>query len=383
MKVNAKKICAIILAILFVVNTAATVFLAMKAQTTDNRATANVEVTSTSGGKTSTIPKKDEADRVLLIDESGSMNVDFVLGVDFDTTTRYSDSKITENVLTNLNNGANYIVYVTDLEAYPTNDLSLNVGNHENVYLAFAMTEDVDFSEIAKHKAIWANALNQTNSTLIFVYPDGTEMVVFDNYSEDAENEEEEAVDNQNVSIKVDTEATTGDSISFRVLVVFLGTIIDLFLIFGIIIAILMDRNESGKKDVPAGIQDVLKDTTAFDGSGSFKSVYTQMLEWAEKMNISEVYRFASEVQKMSVSEAKSKDAEGQTHGWECLKKLFDAGERRITIVSDMDFNDDESMANGISFDHINFVLPENNTYNQEVMDKVIKLTKTYKVERV
>ena len=387
MKMNVKKITVIVLAILFAINTAATAFLALSAKSNDNNATANVEVMNTSDGKTPTVtPEKEEADRILLIDESGSMNVDFIMGVDFDETIRYSDSKITQNILDTLNGGASYVVYVTDMEAYPISDLQLNVGNHENVYLAFAMTEEVSYSEIAKHKAVWANALNQENSTLIFVYPDGSEMVVFDNYSEDvAESVNIEDATNNNLSIKVEAKSTTGDSISFRVLVLFLGTIIDLFLIFGIIIAVLMDRNDTVKTDggVPTGIQKALQDTTAMDGSASVVAEYQQMVEWAEKMGVSEVYRFATEVKKMTIEEAKKMKADGNTHGWKCLKEMFEAGERRITIVSDMEFNDDESVVAGIEFEHINFILPAGDKYNKEIMERVCKMAKSYKVERI
>lgn len=399
MKSNVKKVAVFALATLFAITTLFTALVCFLDKSATPSAKSNVEITVPVTGDAETsedIPEKEVTPetKVLLVDASGSMKNNIFASAGYDTVQKFGDylgqsggnSHIYTNIVRTLDMGVQIVGVVTDLESYPATDVnSLNGKNYENVSLTFYLPENVNPNYVSEYQKNWSNALDQTNSTLVFVNSDGSKLVVFDNYGkveeENIQKEKEDTEDESNIVVKVDTEATMGDSISFKTLVLILGTMIDLFCIFGIILIALFAHSEkTGKeKDVPDDIEEAFKLPVALDGSGSVSNEYNSMVKYAEKLKVSEVWRFAENVDKLSTEKAKKTPAGGNTSGWKCLKEMADAGLTEIAIMTDFGFNDDASQADSISFEHVTMIVPANIKVNDEIKQKVIGMCKTYK----
>ena len=399
MNKNLKKLAIITLAILFALTTTVTALVAIFHQSETPKATADVEITVpviSEDDESQEAPEKEEIPetKVLLVDASGSMKNNIAAYAGYDSVVKFGDylgqnggnSYIYTNIVRALDMGVQIVGVVSDLESYPASDINaLNGKKYENVSLTFYLPADVNASYVKDYQQNWSNALNHANSTLVFVYADNSKMVVFDEYGKEepevTEKVKETEKEESDIVVKVNTEATTGDSISFKTLALILGTIIDLFCIFGIILLALFARDEkSGKgKDVPEEIEEAFKLPVALDGSGSVANHYASMVAYAEKLKVAEVWRFAENVDKLSTDTAKNTPAGGNTSGWKCLKEMADAGLSEIAIMSDFGFNDDASVADGIKFDHITMIIPANTTVNDEVKQKVIGMCKSYK----
>lgn len=398
---NIKKIAIITLTILFALTTIATALVAFFYQTETPKSTADVEITVPVISEEEPLPQETPEEevipetKVLLVDASGSMKNNIAAYAGYDSVEEFSEylgqkggnSYIYTNVVRTLDMGVQIVGVVTDLESYPASDVNaLNGKKYENVSLTFYVPADVNASYVKDYQQNWSNALNPANSTLVFVYADGSKMVVFDAYAkEEPEVTEEVKVpekEESEIVVKVNTEATTGDSISFKSLALIFGTIIDLFCIFGIILLALFARNEkSGKgKDVPEDIQEAFELPVALDGSASVGNHYASMVAYAKKLKVAEVWRFAENVDKLSTKKAKHTPAGGNTSGWKCLKAMHDAGLSEIAIMSDFGFNDDASVADGLSFDHITLIVPVNAIVNDEVKQRIVGMCKSHKV---
>ena len=399
MNKNLKKLAIITLSILFIVTTLSTALIAFFHESETPNAKADVEIVvpvTSEEDEPQVIPEKEEIPetKVLLVDASGSMKNNIAAYAGYDSVVKFGDylgqnggnSYIYTNIVRALDMGVQIVGVVSDLESYPASDINaLNGKKYENVSLTFYLPADVNASYVKDYQQNWSNALNHANSTLVFVYADNSKMVVFDEYGKEepevTEKVKETEKEESDIVVKVNTEATTGDSISFKTLALILGTIIDLFCIFGIILLALFARDEkSGKgKDVPEEIEEAFKLPVALDGSGSVANHYASMVAYAEKLKVAEVWRFAENVDKLSTDTAKNTPAGGNTSGWKCLKEMADAGLSEIAIMSDFGFNDDASVADGIKFDHITMIIPANTTVNDEVKQKVIGMCKSYK----
>lgn len=399
MKNSVKKVAVFALATLFVVTTLFTALVCFLDKSQTPSAKSDVEISIPITGedeKSQEVPEKEviPETKVLLVDASGSMKNNIFASAGYDTVQKFGDylgqsggnSYIYTNIVRTLDMGVQIVGVVTDLESYPATDVnSLNGKKYENVSLTFYLPENVNPNYVSEYQKNWSNALDQTNSTLVFVNADGSKLVVFDNYGkveeEDAQKVKEDTDDESNIVVKVDTEATVGDSISFKTLVLILGTMIDLFCIFGIILIALFAHSEkTGKeKDVPDDIEEAFKLPVALDGSGSVSNEYNSMVKYAEKLKVSEVWRFAENVDKLSTEKAKKTPAGGNTSGWKCLKEMADAGLTEIAIMTDFGFNDDASQADSISFEHVTMIVPANIKVNDEIKQKVIGMCKTYK----
>jgi hypothetical protein len=400
MKNTVKKVAVFALSILFVVTT---VFMALVVSLHDSQtpsAKADVEISIPVTGeeeKSHEVPEEEitPETKVLLVDASGSMNNNIFASAGYDTVQKFGDylgqsggnSHIYTNIVRTLDMGVQIVGVVTDLESYPASDVNAISGKkYENVSLTFYLPADVNATYVKDYQANWSNALNSANSTLVFVYADGSKMVVFDAYAKEEpeapEEVEDEKKDDSEIVVKVNTEATTGDSISFNTLVLILGTIIDLFCIFGIILIALLARSDkAGKeKDVPDDIEEAFKLPVALDGSGSVANHYASMVKYAEKLKVPEVWRFAETVEKLSTDKAKSTPAGGNTSGWKCLKEMADAGLTSVAFMTDFGFNDDASLADGISFEHITMIIPANIKVDDAIKQKVIGMCKSHKV---
>ena len=392
MNKNLRKLAIIALATLFVVTTLSTALVAIFYDSVDPSAKSNVEIVvpvNNEDDKSQTTSEEEK--KVLLVDASGSMSGNIFASAGYDTVQKFSDyigqsdgdSYIYTNIVRALDMGVQVVGIVTDLESYPVSDMNaLNGKKYENVSITFYLPADVRPAYVKDYSTNWSNALNQENCTLLFVYADGTKMVVFDKYSVVEEQNADDDKVNSEIVVKVDTEATLGDAISFKTLVMILGTIIDLFCIFGIILLALVANSDRGGKenDVPDDIQEALKDPVAMDGSRSIDEKYQEMVAHAEKLNVTEVWRFAEDVEKMSIEKAKNMATGSKTSGWLCLKKMFDAKISRITILTDFGFNDDSSVADGIYFDHITMIIPANLGVDENVKQRVAGMCKTCKV---
>lgn len=401
MKNSVKKVAVFALATLFVVTTLFTALVCFLDKSQTPSAKSDVEISIPITGedeKSQEVPEKEviPETKVLLVDASGSMKNNIFASAGYDTVQKFGDylgqsggnSYIYTNIVRTLDMGVQIVGVVTDLESYPSTDVDSLAGKkYENVSLTFYLPANVNANYVMDYQINWSNALDQTNSTLVFVYADGSKLVVFDKYEEaepeiDEEVEPETTEEESNIVVKVNTEATAGDSISFKTLVLILGTMIDLFCIFGIIlIALFAHSDKSGKeKEVPVDIEEAFKLPVALDGSGSVANEYDSMVKYAEKLKVADVWRFAEDVDKLSTEKAKNTPAGGNTSGWKCLKEMAEAGLTEIAVMTDFGFNDDASQADGISFEHITMIVPANIKVNDEIMQKVIGMCKTYKV---
>lgn len=399
MKNTVKKVAVFALAALFVVTT---VFMTLvcflhDSQTPSAKSDVEISIPITSeDDKSQDVPEVEVTPetKVLLVDASGSMNNNIFASAGYDTVQKFGDylgqsggnSYIYTNIVRTLDMGVQIVGVVTDLESYPTSDVNALSGKkYENVSLTFYLPADVNATYVKDYQMNWSNALNSANSTLVFVYADGSKMVVFDAYAKEEPEATEEVKDEKKeeseIVVKVNTEATTGDSISFKTLVLILGTIIDLFCIFGIILIALLAHSEKVGKgnDVPEDIEEAFKLPVALDGSGSVSAQYDNMVKYAEKLKVAEVWRFAENVDKLSTEKAKNTPAGGNTSGWKCLKEMADAGLTEIAIMTDFGFNDEASQADDISFEHITMIIPANIKVNDEIKQKVVGMCKTYK----
>ena len=379
-----KKIAIVSLAALFIITTLFTAAVAFLDNSKTPSANSDVEISIPIAGGDETSQESTEKEvipetKVLLVDASGSMKNNIFASAGYDSVQKFGDylgqaggnSLIYTNIVRTLDMGVQIVGVVTDLESYPSSDVDAIAGkSYENVSLTFYLPADVDANAVKEYQTNWSNALDNTNSTLVFVNADGSKLVVFDAYEEVKEEEqvatETEEKEDSNIVVKVDTEATSGDSISFRTLVLILGTMIDLFCIFGIIMIAMFARSDkSGKeKDVPEEIEKAFELPVALDGSAS----------------VSDVWRFAENVDKISTIKAKSTPAGGNTCGWKCLKEMSDAGLSDVAIMTDFGFNDDASVADGISFNHITMIVPARISVNDEIKQKVCGMCKSYKV---
>lgn len=399
MKNTVKRVAIFALATLFIATTLFTALVVFfhDSQTPSAKSDVEISVPITSeDDKSQDVPEKEVTPetKVLLVDASGSMNNNIFASAGYDTVQKFGDylgqsggnSYIYTNIVRSLDMGVQIVGVVTDLESYPASDVNaLNGKKYENVSLTFYLPADVNATYVKDYQQNWSNALNPANSTLVFVYADGSKMVVFDAYAKEEPEEVKEAEDKKEDSeivVKVNTEATTGDSISFKTLVLILGSIIDLFCIFGIIlIALFAHSDKAGKgKDVPEDIEEAFKLPVALDGSGSVANQYASMVKYAEKLKVADVWRFAENVDKLSTDTAKNTPAGGNTSGWKCLKEMADAGLTEIAIMTDFGFNDDPAVAEGVSFDHITMIIPANIQVNDEIKQKVIGMCKSHKV---
>ena len=400
MKNTVKRVAIFALATLFIATTLFTALVVFfhDSQTPSAKSDVEISVPITSeDDKSQNVPEKEVTPetKVLLVDASGSMNNNIFASAGYDTVQKFGDylgqsggnSYIYTNIVRTLDMGVQIVGVVTDLESYPASDVNALSGKkYENVSLTFYLPADVNATYVKDYQTNWSNALNSANSTLVFVYADGSKMVVFDAYAKEEPEATEEVKDEKKedseIVVKVNTEATTGDSISFKTLVLILGTIIDLFCIFGIIlIALFAHSDKAGKgKDVPEDIEEAFKLPVALDGSGSVANQYASMVKYAEKLKVADVWRFAENVDKLSTDTAKNTPAGGNTSGWKCLKEMADAGLTEIAIMTDFGFNDDPAVADGISFDHITMIIPANIKVNDEIKQKVIGMCKSHKV---
>lgn len=363
----------------------------------------NVNVVSTVqpeevGPKTETVEVPMEVEpetRVLLVDASGSMDNTIYAFTGYDCVIPFSDylsessgdTRIGSCLSLVLDMGIRELGLVSDLEVYPRNDLqALETKFYSSRELLVYVPENVEQERYQLCRDTFAGMLDEKTSTLIFVFPSGTTDVVFDNYVKP----EDKTIKKE---VEVYPELVTQDEVIYddRVLEggnyvppsqvrnIWITFILVTALLIEVILALLMfiGRNtEKTKEPVKGTPQDVPEwvtravatGTIALDGSGSVKNSYSEFLSYLSKLsNINQVWRFAGDVEKLDVTTAKGREPEGRTHGWKCLSDIFQSGAKEVTLLSDLEFTDDEIQ--GLCFEKIVFVLP--NVYDQKMLVKL------------
>ena len=304
---------------------------------------------------------------ICLIDQSGSMSdytnkYFFAAGYDTIRTFGTEDSRITTEVVNAIDNGYQRIGVVTDLESWPSEEIEAIAGRSiGNVEIVFFVPEhvigDANYNIYVDH---YVDAMNSSNSTLRFVELETQTVIsVFENYKQLVEVPANTSITPADSSFTATGNYVEGNKIPYSLVLILI--LVFFLIIMALIIALIALAGAFGKKKdkdtgtVPAGVQRAIHaNAVALDGSSSVSNIYSQFINWCRQESVSNVFRFASQVEELSLDEAENKAASGQTVGYTCLKELFDRGYKEITIVSDMEFND--SPIDGIKFNKIFFV---------------------------
>lgn len=413
MKNTLRILAMILVAVFWLIGSAVHIWMAYDATTATAQApsaTANVRVeipepTTEPAPATEPTNEPAPATRVLLVDASGSMASNIFASVGYDVVVPFSDylgmksgdSHIATNIALVLSMGVKEIGVVTDLESYPFEELdSLEGRRFEGVQLTFFLPEQVEEKYVQAYTEVFVNALEYDSSSLTFVKFDGTKDVIFDNYGlEEVERvpatepapTTESADSGVVVTIDTNTVIPEHDGCVSK-WVAILGSLIYFTVLMALIEVILALCGRccgcaapapTPVAGVPTDVQQALSaDAVAADGSGSCAGIYAKICGYCEKLQVSHVWRFADSVEKLTLAKAKACSAGGQTAGYAAVRQIFESGAKTVTIVSDMEFNDKEDLA-GVSFDEITFVVPQN-SYAQDVIDRLLPLCKTHKV---
>jgi hypothetical protein len=239
---------------------------------------------------------------------------------------------------------------------------------------------DVNEQWLKNYEYQFSRILSPYTSTLKFIQNGNVIYCPFDNFEETIEKSENGSVyteDADYLYVEATENKDTVPMIAFVILAALSGVVT-----LGLIIALIcLCGNSDGESKTPAGIVRALTaDAVALDGSGSVSSLYKDFISWCKNENVSSVYRFASDVQVLSINEAETKSAEGQTCGYEALKKMADAGCKVITIVSDFEFNDEASYADNVYFDKIYMV---GRNISKAEIDMMTRYANTIEVVRI
>ena len=198
-----KKIAIVSLAALFIITTLFTAAVAFLDNSKTPSANSDVEISIPIAGGDETSQESTEKEvipetKVLLVDASGSMKNNIFASAGYDSVQKFGDylgqaggnSLIYTNIVRTLDMGVQIVGVVTDLESYPSSDVDAIAGkSYENVSLTFYLPAAVAANAVKEYQTNWSNALDNTNSTLVFVNADGSKLVVFDAYEEVKEEE--------------------------------------------------------------------------------------------------------------------------------------------------------------------------------------------------
>ena len=361
-----KKVAVVFLSIAIIaIICTATWYCLTKVDTTPS--TLTVEY---SGGSASYVTQEEieketiEEPSVVLIDRSGSMDGLIPAIAGYDTVKEFgldNTSPITTEIIGELKFYRNRVGVVSDLESYPSEEFDLvkdvPTSYYKGVELVFFVPADVDEEWLKLYEEEFDRILDPHTCTLKFVQNGKVIFCPFDNFKNETEGSKAGgatfSTTDGEFSVKAVENQDNVPMMAFVILAALFG-IVSLGLIIALICLV---GNSEKETDTPEGIKRALTaDGVALDGSGSVETIYQDFIEWCKKENVSSVYRFASGVQKLSLSDAESTPAEGQTHGYEALKRMSDDGCKVITVVSDFEFNDEASNAENVSFDKIYLV---------------------------
>lgn len=361
-----KKVAVVILSLAIIaIIGASTWYCLTKVDTTPS--TISVEY---NGGSASYVTQEQEeteeveSTSIALIDRSGSMDglIPAVAGYDKIKEFGLDDtSPIVTSVIEQLKMYQTRIGVVSDLESYPSDEFdfvtTVPTDYYNDVELIFFVPMNVNDEWLDLYEYEFTRILEPSTCTLKFVQNGKVIFCPFDNFKNKTEGskagEATFSTTDGEFSVRAVENKDNVPMMAFVILAALFGIVA-----LGLIIALIcLVGNSEKETDTPEGIKRALTaDGVALDGSGSVETIYQDFIEWCKKENISSVYRFASGVQKLSLSDAESTPAEGQTHGYEALKRMSDDGCKVITVVSDFEFNDEASNAENVSFDKIYLV---------------------------
>ena len=372
---STRRVAIFFIAVVMILSLLATALFV--ARCPDKSSTANATATLTSTSPTTTTPKS-----IGIRDMSVSMSKYVTAVPGYDTWTSFGDdgtSRITTEVVNALEQGYERIGVVTDLESYPKTEMNSITGKHyQNVELTFFVPASVNQNYLNSYINTFKGALDVSNCTLKFIDMNGQEIsVLYNNY----------AVQASTSPVTVHATYTEGNSIPRSVVIIGLEALF--LVIMALIIALIALCNRcccgfiggTGTSSTPEGVSKALNaDAIALDGSSSVVNAYHQFIRWAKNNGWRRVYRFASEVEEMSISKAEAQEAQGGTAGYAAMKEMYDAGHKVVTIVSDMEFTDEENHADGVFFDKIYFV---GENLSDAQVEPLKRFCKDYEIVRI
>lgn len=361
---SVKKVAVVLLAIAMLSIICATTWYCLtKVDTTPS--TISVEY---NGGSASYVTQEEteevESTSIALIDRSGSMDglIPAVAGYDKIKEFGLDDtSPIVTSVIEQLKMYQTRIGVVSDLESYPSDEFdfvtTVPTDYYNDVELIFFVPMNVDDEWLDLYEYEFTRVLEPSTCTLKFVQNGKVIFCPFDNFKNKTEGskagEATFSTTDGEFSVRAVENKDNVPMMAFVILAALFGIVA-----LGLIIALIcLVGNSEKETDTPEGIKRALTaDGVALDGSGSVETIYQDFIAWCKKENVSSVYRFAEEVQNISITDAESRPAGGKTCGFEALRKMADDGCKVISVVSDFKFNDAQSNAENVSFDKIYLV---------------------------
>lgn len=293
---------------------------------------------------------------ILLVDRSGSTRGMTVTGSDYATVVNFSSglgvvggySEIAEAMEEVLRTGYSRVGIVTDCEeTHKNGDTSWSAltGSYSNVEITIYLTEKYEDNDVQDCIVAVSAIIDPQNSSFKILKADGTLYYAgCDNYKQ-----EQEPV----ATTTYHTESTEGNKVPLSLVVILVEVAFLVFCIMAILLLALCGCSGKGK---PVETAITSSDAVLLDGSGSVKNSYNKAIKYCRKVGQSLVIRFSHSVTEMTLDEAEHVIPDGGTRGYEALKVAHEKGCRTITIVTDGQFNDEESQADGVTFEHIYFV---------------------------
>lgn len=368
-----KKIAILAIAIIMVLSMVATAL--MLAYTPDVMASSQTDVTTT----VNTVSSEHTSNSVLLVDRSGSTKGMTVTGSDYSDVVNFSSglgvvggySEIAEALNETLIAGYDRIGIVTDCEETHkdgSTDWKALTGSYDSVEISIFLTEEYEDNDVQASIAAVMSVIDTATCTFKVFKADGTLYYAgCDNYKQ-----EQEPV----ATTTYHTESTEGNKVPLSLVVILVEVAFLVFCIMAILLLALCGGNgKTGSTPVGTAIRN--SDSVLLDGSASVGSSYKKMIKFCRKEGKTEVIRFADSVQEMSLSEAENTLAGGGTRGYQAMQMAYSNGFRVVTILTDGQFNDEESQADGVTFEHIYFVgasLKEQDVQHLKKFGKIISI---------
>ena len=353
-----KKLAIIAIAIIMVLSMVATALVLAYTPDVSSNSTTDVVTTVSTGGA------NENNESILLVDRSGSTKGMTVTGSDYGDVVNFSSglgvvggySEIAEAMYEVLEAGYNRIGIVTDCEEThkdgSTNWDALN-GYYENVEILIYLTEVYEDDDIQDCILAVSRVINPNNCTFKIFKADGTMYHVG---CENFNNQDYSPV----ATTEFHTESTEGNKVPLSLVIILLEVGFLVFCIMAILLLALCEcKGKTGTTPVGTAINS--SDSVLLDGSGSVANEYKSMTGFCRREGKTSVIRFGGQsVSEMSIDEAEMAKADGATPGYEAMKFAYAKGHKTVTILTDGEFGDDESLANGVCFDEIFFVVPAN-----------------------
>lgn len=325
---------------------------------------------------------------ILLIDRSGSMTersiqeqviarlkkekYDVISYFDSEVITKGpdyvggGDSNICQNIDKQIDAGFTHISLVTDGQQWPEDYSALGV--YSDVDITIYLVEESD----AANRLVVNLSQRMVNSSLKVVTPDGEEKVFLNEYQPET------------YTIKVEVPVhecqncgTRGAGIPWWLWLLFLPlALLPLLLLFFPFGGRKKEEEEEEEKPLEvteeglAAIQD--SDALLLDCSGSMDKVLRAAREACKAIQYQGRPIIFGGCGVKSVKSLKRVKADGQTPGWEAMKKANEMGKKRPVIVTDAHFTENEVELSGLHFDKVTLVVTEG--YSTTTVEEIRKI---------